>query len=414
MGGNRAFAGVSLTLAALALLPAAPAFAASLAVADGTVAYRSAPGEADSVDVYYDTARARYVLERPSSGAVTPGPGCAFDEEIERPFHNIKRYSCNPEGVSAVLIDLGDGQGFQFASAEGSLPARVTIRAAPTVGGGFTYVWGSAGDDLIEVTGPGETVIHGNRGADTIRGGSAKDRVEGGSGGDHIEGGDGDDLLFGDFGGDWEKTPDNTEFESGATPGKDVIDGGPGVDRMIGGNGDDTLTADVLADRAWCDRSDAELNYHADGGKVPRSAPGDVFNAIDDYNDGMGCETVKLVGGAPPAAGPPQIKVSKQRLRPAVRAGLRLVATSEVAGKLTIGLRLPDAVRRRLKLPRQVGRVQGRTVQPGANTLTVPFSPASVKRPLQRLKSLTLTLNIRFIDRTGTLVTAEQPVTLKR
>ena len=113
-----------------------------------------------------------------------------------------------------------------------------------------------------------------------------------------------------------------------------------------------------------------------------------------------------------PTAGT-RISFPAQKLRVAVRGGLKMVAEG-ADGTFTVGLRLTDATRRRLRLPRQVGRLKGEPVGAGRTTIKVPFSPG-VKRKLVGLSRLRLIVNLRFRDSiTGTLTVTERTVTLRR
>jgi Ca2+-binding RTX toxin-like protein len=85
--------------------------------------------------------------------------------------------------------------------------------------GGFDYVYGGVGDDVLD-GGAGWDNVEGGDGNDVVRGGSGHDNLDAGSpskdaGSDTLEGGEGDDLLVG-------------SHDNGAP---DTFDCGPGTDQ---------------------------------------------------------------------------------------------------------------------------------------------------------------------------------------
>jgi Ca2+-binding RTX toxin-like protein len=95
------------------------------------------------------------------------------------------------------------------------------------------YLWGEAGDDVLDGAG-GSDLADGGRGADRIGAGDASDAVYGGSGPDRIWGGRGAD-----------------DIEAGR--GADVVDGGPGRDTIAAGHGGDAVrAADGRRERIDC------------------------------------------------------------------------------------------------------------------------------------------------------------------
>jgi Ca2+-binding RTX toxin-like protein len=219
-----------VTAAALALLAAPAARAATATTADGNLRYTAAAGEVNNVSfgrVSGDTFR---VTELGTT--VVAGTGCTQDSP------NV--VSCKTGAGRPIIANLGD----QNDSA--------VSRTSRTV-----QLFGGDGNDRLA----------GASGRDTIDGGAGDDNLTGGSGRDRINGGAGADQLFGNAGGD--------NLQGG--DGNDILDGGSGNDTEAGGNGDDTLSevstpngADSLAG----DSGNDTVDYSA------RSAPVDV--SVDD------------------------------------------------------------------------------------------------------------------------------------
>ena len=124
-----------------------------------------------------------------------------------------------------------------------------------------THVGGGAGNDLIDLRGPGWFWAYGGDGDDTLQasdgpgtgtpglnnlwGGQGNDQIRGGVQADRLYGGAGNDTLTGQDG--------NDTLEGGG--GNDVLDGGVGNDVLRGGAGFDRLTGGAGADRFEFDRN---------------------------------------------------------------------------------------------------------------------------------------------------------------
>ena len=98
-------------LAACALLTAAaPASAGTASVVDGTLVYTDTPGQARQVNWARDASSFAIQEVVRNSDTVTPsaGPGCT----VASSSSVGATYVCSADGVSAVRIDLGDGDDF--------------------------------------------------------------------------------------------------------------------------------------------------------------------------------------------------------------------------------------------------------------------------------------------------------------
>src|SRR5437763_6608576 len=147
-------------LAACALLTAAaPASAGTASVVDGTLVYTDTPGQARQVNWARDASS--YAIQEVvrNSDTVTPsaGPGCT----VASTSSVGATYVCSADGVSAVRIDLGDGDDF-------AEPATVS----------------SSGRTFDDINFPV-----------TLPGGDGNDELTGGPAADTIDGGTGDDTL---------------------------------------------------------------------------------------------------------------------------------------------------------------------------------------------------------------------------
>ena len=188
--------------AALALPGAASA--ATITDKEGTLVFRTAPGETHSGSLQAGSDATTITFYTGASDAkVTSAPeGCeVFD---------YGAVTCPTP--SAVRYVLGDGEDRYATSSD--LPDALTV----TVDGGAGKDW-ITGDDLKEtfLGGDGNDHIEGSKGDATLDGGAGDDEVDGYSGRDHVSGGEGNDVLY----------PDGYE-----EPGADVVDGGPGIDTI--------------------------------------------------------------------------------------------------------------------------------------------------------------------------------------
>lgn len=130
--------------------------------------------------------------------------------------------------LCVALVTAGVATAPQVASAA---PTGCTITSKAVI------VLGTKGDDVICLTGRGQTVVaasgndevRGTSGIDIILGGDGNDRIFGGGGHDFIDGGAGSDSLLGEAGND---------LVIGGR-GDDVLDGGEGSNFGNGGDGYD-------------------------------------------------------------------------------------------------------------------------------------------------------------------------------
>ena len=155
-----------------------------------------------------------------------------------------------------------------------------------TVVGTDRVARGTAGDDVILLTEPGQVtagggddVICGSSGSDTVYAGAGHDRVIGNGGRDHLLGqGDRDEL----FGG----------------PSRDVVDGGRGFDDVRGGRAGDWLwggqdSAEMIGgpgvDRYWATQSQSSFRNGSWGvlvNDVSETVQCRNYNIRDPYTDG--------------------------------------------------------------------------------------------------------------------------------
>src|SRR3954451_9934287 len=146
-------------LAVSALAPQAPAaFAGTASVEGGTLSFRAAPGEVNDFELgFFDDDQAYRLSDR--SGPVAAGPGCTQESSGAL---------CPVAGVTAVAIDLGDGD--DTGSAAGG-PAPITMHGGPgnDVLSGLGTLAGDEGDDyLVAGAGHHEDVFTGGPGHDHI------------------------------------------------------------------------------------------------------------------------------------------------------------------------------------------------------------------------------------------------------
>ena len=219
-----------VTTAALALLAAPGAQAATATTADGNLRYTAVAGEIN--DVSFERVSGETFRVTELGATVAAGTGCT------QASPNV--VNCTTGAGRPIIANLGDQDD------------RALSRTSRTV-----QLFGEDGNDRLA----------GASGRDTIDGGPGADNLAGGSGRDRVLGGAGDDQLFGNSGGDTLQGGD----------GNDVLDGGSGNDAESGGNGDDTLgelNAPNGSDSLAGDSGNDTVDYSA------RSAPVDVV--VDD------------------------------------------------------------------------------------------------------------------------------------
>jgi Ca2+-binding RTX toxin-like protein len=171
-------------LAAVTFTFAAPAHAATLVNAGGTLTYTAGAGGFTDLSIDQSPAPDNTVtIERNGgdSDAIVP-TGCTVDGDF---------LTC--PGVSTVVMDLGDADDYVEV---------IELRGAITI-------YGGAGEDGLYTTIPGVSTLDGGPGTDYV--------FASGPAADVINGGDGDDILG------------FVPFDS-VTHGADVVNGGPGLD----------------------------------------------------------------------------------------------------------------------------------------------------------------------------------------
>jgi len=136
--------------------------------------------------------------------------------------------------VAAVLV-AGLGLSLGAASLASAAPvASGTCHGLPvTIAKHSGLIIGTAGRDVIRLTGPGQVrsgggsdIICGSRYADRIDAGAGDDVVLAGGGNDRVSGGPGSDHIFGEGG--------NDVMHGG--PGRDILHGGAGRNRVVARN----------------------------------------------------------------------------------------------------------------------------------------------------------------------------------
>jgi Ca2+-binding RTX toxin-like protein len=155
-----------------------------------------------------------------------------------------------------------------------------------------------AGNDVVN-GGPGLDEINGSTGNDTLRGGDNTDTLQGGSGNDTVEGGSGrDDNLFGGDGDDKLLGGDGDSDDLDGGRGADQLDGGPGkLDIVLYNTRSDPVFVDLsstTADNGERDEGDRILTgvENAMGG-----AGGDILNGNDVDNNLIGRGGIDLIFG---------------------------------------------------------------------------------------------------------------------
>ena len=246
-----------LVAAALVVLPAADASAASITRIGSNILYFADPGEANVVTIGQSAA-----------GNTLADSGATIDTDAngnslaDDPCTSVSPSSvvCPSQGTSNEFsLFLFDGN--DRASTTSPLPVSYcggpgedTLTGGPGVDfilgeDGADIIDGGAGDDLLQAearcaeegTGPPATDrITGGDGADGLFGGAGVDLMDGGNGKDLLFGEGGDDTLTGGADGDSLVGRGGTDMlDAGA--GADFLNGGAGDDRLSGGEDDDVL-----------------------------------------------------------------------------------------------------------------------------------------------------------------------------
>ncbi|MBE2315720.1 hypothetical protein DVA67_007020 [Solirubrobacter sp. CPCC 204708] len=241
------------------LVGAAPAGAATLTLANGTLTYVAGAGASNNLAFSGDAAQVIVERRIDTDADVIAGAGCTGVPEGER-------YAC--AGVSRVVVEAGDGADRVDAP---TLAVPITING----GEGIDALTGGSGADAIS-GGPGDDQeLGGGAGADVVDGGVGDDLIGGGSGPDALGGGPGLDRVS------YSSRPSVTVTLDGA-----ANDGSPGEGDNVLGDVEDVTLA-TTADGAASLIGDAGGNFlDVDGGPatIDGAEGADVIYG-SDYND---------------------------------------------------------------------------------------------------------------------------------
>ena len=147
-------------------------------------------------------------------------------------------------GVERIVADEGT---YTFNSASQSWQLLSDKSATETLDPNARLT-GTAGDDVLALSGTGKAVVYALAGNDQVTGAGLADLIFGGAGNDSISGdyspglgqfSSSNDRLYGGEGDD--------TISGGA--GNDDLNGGAGIDTLFGNNGDDVLTGGTGADK---------------------------------------------------------------------------------------------------------------------------------------------------------------------
>jgi Ca2+-binding RTX toxin-like protein len=177
----------ALPLVALTLLAAAPAHAAMVSVAGGTLTVTAAAGETNAVGV--DHQSATYFV-RDTGAPPSAGPGCRLaTDEVQ----------CPDSGITAAAVDLGDGDDNAGVSSFELTGVDVTLHGGPGNDSlsGPGHLFGDDGRDVLHADDDLGAVLDGGPGDDRLQDGNATDQLFGGDGDDELLGGEGDLLVGG-------------------------------------------------------------------------------------------------------------------------------------------------------------------------------------------------------------------------
>jgi hypothetical protein len=201
--------------AALTLLVAPAAHAATATTADGNLRYSAVAGEVNNVAFARVSGDSFRVTELGTT--ITAGTGCTQDSP------NI--VTCTTRAGRPIIARLGD---------QNDLAVSRTSRTVQLFGeDGNDKLTGASGRDTLD-GGNGDDTIAGGSGRDRLLGRSGNDALAGGSGNDRVDGSDGNDTLDGGSGADNETggSGDDTLREGNAPNGADSLDGGSGNDSV--------------------------------------------------------------------------------------------------------------------------------------------------------------------------------------
>lgn len=214
-------------------------------------------------------------------------------------------------GDATISYGVTDGNG-------GTDTAVVTVVVAADTRDGIVY--GTAGDDLIDVTylgdndgdrvdatdallpgaAPNDDFIIAGAGNDTILAGLGDDSVRAGTGDDSVRGNSGDDTINGQAGNDTLFGNDGTDTLIGEA-GNDSLNGGNGDDSLAGGTGNDTLIGEDGSDNVRGMDGDDLIDTSGNSGTplpdvdYPGVYPADLtpLNDLDTVFGGNGNDTIR-------------------------------------------------------------------------------------------------------------------------
>ena len=140
--------------------------------------------------------------------------------------------------------------------------------------GMIDFIWGGAGDDLI----------NGGRSNDTLSGGVGNDTVRGGKEDDLVYGEAGDDLMYGDLGNDHLCGNEGNDTIYGDINDNETFTQSPGRDTICGGSGNDLLFGNEDNDRL-CGGTESDTLYGGLGEDTLAGELGDDWLFGDEGND---------------------------------------------------------------------------------------------------------------------------------
>lgn len=315
---NRLLLPLAALLVVLASAPAAHAGQAS--VAGGVLTYTDNPGESRSLTWARDGDAFAIHESVLSGGKVSgsAGSGCVMDQRNEV----SATYVCSAAGISAVRIELGDGDDFAEANSTSAFaPARyfqdVGFPVTVLGGDGNDEMTGGPLDDVLD-GGEGDDLLIGNRDArygggdtddqpatDAMSGGGGSDTI---SGGKTIDGGGGDDMITGTrFGATIAGGPGKDTIQGGkgddmidAGDGADTVDTGDGTNKVLGGEGDDTLRGGEGSEDIDAGDGADTVDGHIGADRVAGGAGNDKLDGgpgADSVSGGAGNDTISASDG---------------------------------------------------------------------------------------------------------------------
>lgn len=228
-----------LTLLAVVLLPASPAFAAP---GFFPIDFPSLPS-----------------LNLPN---VNPAPA-QTDENIQEEPPVVSQGEVSQESGQVSLSNSQPGLPGDCPGSISNYNVIIGTDSSETLYGtdGADFIWGGGGNNIIYAFGGNDCVDAGD-GNDIVHAGAGGDVVLGGEGNDILNGNEGDDLIRG-------------------AEGNDIIDGGPNFDTCFGGSGNNIINN--------CEAGDVEGPGGGDGdGEEPPSEPEPAAISGMKFNDANG------------------------------------------------------------------------------------------------------------------------------